>query len=297
MPAKLGFEPTTHCNLRCPECVSGLRAFTRPTGMLDTPAFKSWVDEVHSHLVYLLMYFQGEPFLNPGFLEMVSYAASRKIYTATSTNGHFLDVKTAEKVIASGIHEVLISVDGVTQESYEKYRIGGDLEKVKTGIKNLVNARKKAGTNHPFLILQFLVVRHNEHEVDAIHQLGKELGVDKVRIKTAQVYDYENGSPIIPEKPEYSRYKKLSTGKFAVKNPLENQCWKMWMGAEITWDGRVLPCCFDKDAQYEMGRIGEKPFSEIWNSPLYDNFRAQILQSRSSLEMCRNCSEGTKVWG
>ena len=297
MPAKLGFEPTTHCNLRCPECISGLRAFSRPTGMLSMNAFKSYVDEVHSNLVYLLMYFQGEPFLNPEFLDMAAYAASQKIYTATSTNGHFLDVKTAKKVIDSGIQEVLISVDGVTQDSYQKYRVGGELEKVKSGIKNLVDARKAAKTKHPYLILQFLVVNHNEHEVEAVHNLGKELGVDKVLVKTAQIYDYENGSPLFPVNPKYSRYRKLSNGKFALKNSLENQCWKMWMGAEITWDGKVLPCCFDKDAQYEMGKIGEKPFRAIWKSKIYNDFRAEILQSRSGIEMCRNCSEGTKVWG
>jgi len=86
MPLSVSFEPTTSCNLRCPECPSGLRAFTRPTGMLQQDFFRQTIDDIHRHLIYLIFYFQGEPYLNPEFLDMVKYAASKKIYTATSTN-------------------------------------------------------------------------------------------------------------------------------------------------------------------------------------------------------------------
>src|ERR1700745_1706069 len=86
LPISISFEPTTSCNLRCPECPSGLRSFTRPTGMLEENLFKKTIDELSSHLIYLTFYFQGEPYLNPKFLDMASYAAKKKIYTATSTN-------------------------------------------------------------------------------------------------------------------------------------------------------------------------------------------------------------------
>ena len=89
-PVSISFEPTTSCNLRCPECPSGLRAFTRPTGMLDQNFFKTTIDEIHKELLYLIFYFQGEPYLNPDFLEMVKYASSKGIYTATSTNAHYM---------------------------------------------------------------------------------------------------------------------------------------------------------------------------------------------------------------
>ncbi|MEO0585017.1 MAG: SPASM domain-containing protein, partial [Bacteroidota bacterium] len=90
--------------------------------------------------------------------------------------------------------------------------------------------------------------------------------------------------------------KQVSGGKYILKNPLHNQCWKLWQGAEITWDGKVLPCCFDKDAEFEMGNVGETDFRSIWESPSYQAFRQQILHSRQQIDMCRNCSEGTKVW-
>src|SRR6476660_9418153 len=89
-PVSISFEPTTSCNLRCPECPSGLRAFTRPTGMLQRDFFSETIDQLSKELLYLIFYFQGEPYLNPDFLDMVQYASSKKIYTATSTNAHYL---------------------------------------------------------------------------------------------------------------------------------------------------------------------------------------------------------------
>ncbi|MFK7970723.1 MAG: radical SAM/SPASM domain-containing protein [Bacteroidia bacterium] len=296
MPVKIGFEPTTFCNLRCPECPSGLRSFTRPTGMGDLTLFNSLVDQLHKNLIYILLYFQGEPYLNPNFLEMARYASQQGIYTATSTNGHYLTPEKAKETVESGISEVLISIDGTTQETYESYRIGGNLEKVKEGVRNLVAARKEANSLTPFIFIQFLVVKPNEHQIDEVKQLGKELGVDHVAFKTAQIYDYEHGSDLIPSLDKYSRYSKEADGTYRIKNTLQNQCWKLWNGAEITWDGKVLPCCFDKDAQYEMGSLQDHSFKEIWRSGTYDEFRARLLRDRAEVDICQNCSEGTQVW-
>ncbi|MEL6674105.1 MAG: radical SAM/SPASM domain-containing protein [Bacteroidota bacterium] len=296
MPIKIGIEPTTSCNLRCPECPSGLRSFTRPTGMLTQARFKQAVDELSDKLVYLLLYFQGEPYLNPDFLNMAKYAHEKGIYSATSTNGHYLTPEKAKATVESGLSEVIISIDGTTQETYQAYRVGGKLDKVIQGVKNLVEARKEAGSLWPTIILQFLVVRPNEHQVPEVMQLGKELKVDQVILKTAQVYEFKAGNDLIPTQEKYARYKQQPDGTYAIKNPLDNQCWKLWHGAEVTWDGRVLPCCFDKDAQYEMGRMGEKPFAEIWHSPAYRDFRQKLLISRREIDICQNCSEGTQVW-
>jgi radical SAM protein with 4Fe4S-binding SPASM domain len=296
-PIKLGFEPTTHCNLRCPMCPSGLRNFSRPTGMADFDLFKKIVDESQKDLMYLLLYFQGEPYLNPDFLKMAAYSVSKGVYTATSTNGHYLSKENSKKTVESKISEVIVSVDGASQSTYEAYRVGGNLEKVKKGIQNLVEARKEAGTSYPVILLQFLVVRPNQHEIEEIKKMGRELGVDRVLFKTAQIYDFENGDPLIPTIDSYSRYKEVEQGKWQLKNPLHNQCWKLWQGAEITWDGKMLPCCFDKDAQYEMGNLASESLRKIWRSEAYQDFRAQILISRKQIDMCRNCSEGTKVWG
>lgn len=295
-PTKLGVEPTTSCNLRCPECPSGLRSFTRPTGMLAVGDFQRLIDETHRDLIYLLMYFQGEPYLNPNFLEMAGYAARKGVYVGTSTNGHYLTDENARKTVESGLQEVIVSIDGATQATYQQYRVGGQLEKVKAGVKRLVEWRAKLKSQTPHIVLQFLVVGPNEHEVEAIQVLGKELGVDRVVFKTAQIYEFEAGSPLIPKDGRYSRYRQGADGKWQLKNKLKDQCWKLWMGAEVTWDGRVLPCCFDKDAQYVMGKYPEVDFKTIWEGEAYQGFRQGLLRSRKSIDICTNCSEGTRVW-
>lgn len=297
IPVSVSFEPTTHCNLRCPECPSGLRAFSRPTGLLDGNFFKKTIDEIHEKLLYLIFYFQGEPYLNPEFLDMVSYASEKKIYTATSTNAHYLTDDAAKKTVLSGLDRLIISIDGTTQEVYEQYRVGGNLEKVLEGTRNMVKWKRKLNSKKPFLIFQFLVVKPNEHQISEVKALAKEIGVDQVRLKTAQVYDYETDpNRLIPENAAYSRYIRNPDGTYRPKNQLANHCWKLWHANVITWDGLVVPCCFDKDASYRMGDLKTNTFEEIWHNPAYRKFRAGLISGRSQNEICANCSEGLSVW-
>ncbi len=296
LPYAMAIEPTTSCNLRCPECPSGLRSFSRPTGMLDKQKFKETIEDVKDHLIYLTFYFQGEPYLNPQFLEMVNLASANGIYTTTSTNAHYLDEENARKTVESGLDRLIISIDGATQETYQAYRLGGKLEKVIEGTENVIRWKKQLKRNSPKVVWQFLVVGPNEHEIPEIKSLARKHKVDKVLFKTAQIYDYENGSELIPVNAKYSRYKKLQNGSYGIKNDLEDKCWKMWHSCVITWDGQVIPCCFDKDATHSFGNVNESSLREIWNSEAYDRFRNAILRSRSEIEICKNCTEGLKVW-
>ncbi len=191
LPISISFEPTTSCNLRCPECPSGLRSFSRPTGMLQQDFFSSTIDQLHKDLFYLIFYFQGEPYLNPDFLDMVRYAADKKIYTATSTNGHYLTEANARKTIESGLDRLIISIDGTTQEIYQQYRVGGNLEKVLEGARTIMHWKKQLKSRTPFVVFQFLVVRPNEHQLEDARVLAKQIGVDAIWFKTAQVYDFE----------------------------------------------------------------------------------------------------------
>ncbi len=296
-PISISFEPTTSCNLRCPECPSGMRAFTRPTGMLEKDFFRKTIDDIYKELLYLIFYFQGEPYLNTGFLDMVKYASSKGIYTATSTNAHYLNDEAARKTVESGLDRLIISIDGTTQEVYKSYRVGGNLQKVIEGAKNIVKWKKELKSDTPFVFFQFLVVKPNEHQVEDIKKLAKEVGVDEVRFKTAQVYDYENDpNQLIPENDKYSRYKKLADGTYAPKNKLANHCWKLWQGNVITWDGLVVPCCFDKDATHQLGNLKAESFKEIWQNANYKQFRASLMKSRKNIDICANCSEGVSVW-
>jgi len=296
LPISISIEPTTSCNLRCPECPSGLRSFTRPTGMLQQELFKNVIDQLASKLSYLIFYFQGEPYLNPQFLDMVKYAGSKGIYTSTSTNAHYFTDETAKATIESGLDRLIISIDGTSQDTYQSYRVGGSLAKVVEGTKKILEWKKKLNSKTPHTIFQFLVVKPNEHEIPEVYKLAEDLGVDQVVLKTAQLYDFENGSELMPVQDKYSRYRKNGSGKYVIKNNLDNHCWKMWHSCVITWDGKVVPCCFDKDAHFVLGDLTKNSFEEIWFGDQYNRFRSSLLKSRNEIEICKNCTEGTKVW-
>ncbi len=296
MPLSISIEPTTACNLGCPECPSGLKMFTRETGNLQASDAGHWIDQVSPFVTYINFYFQGEPFIHPKFLELVKMASDKKMYSSTSTNAHFLHDELARKTVESGLDRLIISIDGTSQEVYEQYRIHGKLDKVLEGTRNIIAWKKKLKSRTPYLIFQFLVVRPNEHQVEDVKRLGKEIGVDAVRFKTAQVYDFENGNPLIPLNEKFSRYKKTGLGQYEIRNRLDDHCWRMWSGCVVTWDGKVVPCCFDKDATHQLGDLKFESLKTIWNGNKYREFRKGLFSSRKDIDICANCSEGTKVW-
>jgi radical SAM protein with 4Fe4S-binding SPASM domain len=265
--------------------------------MLQPDVFTRIIDEMAPHTPYLILYFQGEPYLNKNFFEFVKYASGPgKMYVATSTNGHYLTDENARKTVESGLSRLIISIDGTTQDTYSSYRVGGKLNKVLQGAENVIKWKRQLGSRLPHVIFQFLVVKQNEHQIPDIKRLAKEIGVDEVKFKTAQVYDYEDGNTLIPDNAKYSRYKINKSGKYEIKNALLDHCWKLWESCVFTWDGKVVPCCFDKDAQHTLGDIQTNSFKNIWQGLAYQNFRGAVLRSRKEIDICQNCTEGTKVW-
>ncbi len=234
--------------------------------------------------------------MHQNFMQMVNYAADKGIYTATSTNAHYFTDEVAKDTIKSGLDRLIISIDGTTQEVYEQYRKGGTLNKVIDGTRKLVHWKKKLKSTTPHLVFQFLVVKPNEHQIEDVKRIAMEVGVDEVKLKTAQLYDYENGNELMPENEKYSRYKLNSKGEYVLKHKLYNHCWKMWHSSVITWDGTVVPCCFDKDASHALGNLKENTFVDIWQDEKYNSFRQLLLINRSEIDICKNCTEGAKVW-
>ena len=192
--------------------------------------------------------------------------------------------------------ELIVFSDGLSQEVYSSYRRNGSLEKVLEGVRHIIEAKENLGSKRPYLVFQFLVVRPNEHQIPAVYEKARAMGVDAVRLKTAQLYDYENGHPLMPEQRKYRRYEQDASGQYRLKHRLKDHCWKMWHSCVMTWDGRIVPCCFDKDAAHPMGDIRRQDFDEIWNSPIYRHFRERLMAGRSQIDICRNCSEGCSVW-
>ena len=296
LPFALSIEPTTACNLSCPACPSGLKSFSRTTGKIDLTFHENVIHSLKKSAFYINYYFQGEPFLHPQFLRLIRTAKAANIYTATSTNGHFITTEKAKEIVTSGLDRLIISIDGITQATYESYRVDGELDKVIAATKALVAAKKELLSATPYLIFQCLVLKTNEDQIEAITALAKSLGVNDVRFKSAQFYDFENGNELMPTTAKYSRYVRKKDGTYRVKYHGGNHCWRMWSSSVITWDGKVVPCCFDKDALHPMGDITNESFETLWKGATYTQFRQQILANRNDIDMCTNCSEGAKVW-
>jgi radical SAM protein with 4Fe4S-binding SPASM domain len=296
VPYTISVEPTCLCNLRCPECPTGSGIIRRENTNLDLMLYQRLIDEIKTTTLHLFLYFQGEPFINRDIFDMIKYAADKKIFTIISTNGQFLDNEINKKIIKSGLNRLIISVDGTNQETFEKYRVGGDLKLILEGTKNL-NALKKIDKKRtPEIVFQFLVFRHNEAQVSNIKKLGKISGANRTWIKSAQIIHPDRAQEALPLNPDYSRYFFDEEGRIKIKSGLKNQCRRLWRTCVITTDGHVLPCCFDKEGKYIMGDLQDTKLSEIWHSQKYFEFRTGILNNRREIEICTNCTEGLKVY-
>jgi radical SAM protein with 4Fe4S-binding SPASM domain len=222
---------------------------------------------------------------------MIKLARELRIFVATSTNGHFLNEKNANLILKSGLNHLIISLDGLDQLTYEKYRANGNLQTVSEGIKRLVEAKKAIRSKSPFIELQFLVMRHNQHQMQEMRDFALLSGVDKLTFKTAQVYHFDSESTIIPTLQSKSRYKQNSDGTWMLAKKIRNRCHRIWSSIVITWDGKVVPCCYDKDAEFITGNLLEESLDMIWRNQIASAFRKKVLANRSEIDICRNCGE------
>lgn len=291
-PSGLSIEPTTYCNLRCSECIKGTGQLTRPEGMMSYEHYSELIDQASPYILSLLLYFQGEPFLHPHLFDMIRYAVNHNVYTITSTNGHFLDSSRAKATISSGLHRIIISMDGITRETYEKYRQGGNLSEVIQGIQNLAYWRQVLKKTQPRITIQFLVMQHNEHEIKSAKKAAIQAGADEISFKSPQMYDFSKAASFLPSISKYNRYIKTSNGQYRLKFKLKNACSRLWHSMVIASNGEVLPCCFDKNALFSCGSTYKNRLRTIWQNQHFHSFRQAILQHRTHISICNNCTEG-----
>lgn len=292
MPTFLSIEPANWCMLRCPQCPVGMRGNTPDAERqaMSLALCRRIIDEASPCAHTVIFHFQGEPLLNKQLPEMIEYAHQQKLFTMLSTNAQTLSADLAEALCRSGLDRIIISVDGLSQESYSHYRVGGFLEKALSGIRALADCKKALGYG-PEIVLQCLYLGSNEHEWGEIRQQYRSLGADKLAMKTAQFYDFEDGNPDMPSDERYSRYAKDSNGKYRLKSRLKNRCYRLWSGCVVTTDGVVLPCCFDKDHTFPLGRITEQSLKEIMQGAAARRFRQSVVKGRQNIGICRNCAE------
>ena len=287
MPLSIGTELTNNCNLHCPECSSGSGQMNRERGFMDIGLFNKIIADIEPYLYNINLYFQGEPMLHPLFFSFLRN--SRNTKTVVSTNGHFLSKENAARIVRSGLSKLIISLDGLDQSTYSEYRRDGCLNTVIDGLKNVMEAKKHC--NSPMKTeLQFLVNKLNERQIPQIKALATRLKIH-LKLKSMQIINKEEIVSWQPLNERFRRYK-IKDGEYVIKSSLPDRCARLWFNPVITWNGKVIPCCFDKNADYAMGDLNKDSFREIWNGPKYRIFRKSILSGRHMIGICRNCTSG-----
>lgn len=273
--------------LRCPECPVGQRGEAVRTGgaeperhLISLTVAKKAIDRFEAYAHTVIFHFQGEPLLHPELPEMIRYAHDKRLFTMLSTNAQLLTPELAAALAEAGLDRIIVSVDGLTQDVYAHYRVGGSLERALFGMRAMADLPRR-----PEIVLQCLRLKSNEHQWDAFRKQYKALGADRLEMKTAQLYDYEHGHPDMPTRTRDARYKKGADGLYHPKKHLVNRCYRLWSGTVVTTDGVLLPCCYDKGHAYPIGTV------DSGFLPAADAFKRRILHNRKGVDICCNCDE------
>ena len=292
-PVSVALEPTNLCNLRCPLCAAGSNSLTRQKGCISLEDFEKIINKLPASVKELYLWGQGEPFMAPDFIGMIRCASARGFKTIVSTNGHFLDAP--REIVQSGLDVLIVSLDGVNQDTYTSYRIGGDFNRVVDGITGVAKKVKEIGYG-PVIELQCLVTCRTAGEIEAFKSLAYRIGAHRIVFKTMQAASMENGSSYLPDDMKHTRYRIKADGNLEPDKLwfLKNRCLRFYYSFQIDWQGNVLPCCFDKDSTYVMGNVFKDSVANIWNSENYRSFRDKINRQGRVLPMCKDCTEGLK---
>lgn len=285
-PSFASYEPTNICNLSCEMCPSGKGLLKRPRGTADMDLYRKFITENRETLIDIILHFQGEPLMYKQLGEMIAFARQNRIYTMFSTNGQLL-AQNIDIIRNARPDRIIVSLDGLSDETYTKYRVGGKVQNVLNGLEKL---SQLPANERPFIELQFLVFSHNEHEIPDLQKLKKKYHIDKITLKSAQIYE-NSQVDFLPENKNFSRYEVSESGSFRLKNGIKNQCKRLIFGTVVCFDGRVVPCCFDKDADHELGSIANQSLHEIRNSKKYIDFVNKVFSNRNEISICNNCTE------
>lgn len=304
-PYMLIVDPVNVCNLKCPLCPTGRGELPLKNGKMEADAFRGLLDAMAPWAVKVMLYNWGEPFLHKDIIEIIRAAHDRRIATALSSNLNLLPKGGADAVVLSGLDDLIVSCDGLSQETYARYRRGGTLEKVFENLRAIAEAKQRLGRSTPRIEFQFLVFEHNEHEVPRVEETARGLGADFVRVMPP--YVGPNDADIRPARGgEYRKEEERASddgksvfergadlAEMARRNPPPLNCFWPWRSMVINWNGSVDPCCF-KNYHEAFGNVFEQPPEQIWNSPVYRYSRRWITGKATTEEpefeiVCRGC--------
>lgn len=284
-------EAMNGCNLRCPECATGMsNPSSRRKGRAALADLKSVIDQVYRRSCQINFHHMGEPLLNEDFYAACAYAVEKGLWTAAHSNLNLRAENLARKIVESRLCNLVVSCDGVTQAVYEKYRAGGDVELVFENLRDIAWYKRTSGSRFPWITAQFLVFEHNWREMERFQERAISAGADEIlflpgcrngsaksgHVGTDEVFDLSTLSWIARQTP--------------------TMCCELWETPIVTYDGGLFPCCFcyrDEDLFVTPQEAGGRAIADHWNGRAYHAARSFFLaQSTPSADLpqpCRRC--------
>jgi radical SAM protein with 4Fe4S-binding SPASM domain len=261
-PFHLVLESGNMCNLKCPLCPTPSREKRIPKGFLTLENAKKIIDQFPA-LLHLNLSLWGEPFLNKQIFEIIEYAKERNIEVLVQSNLNIFSEEIARKLIESGLDILQISLDGASQETYEKYRIGGTFSEVIANIELIRKMQKEMDNCTTKIIWKMVVNKFNEHEKEKASQWAEKLGVD---FTVVEIYTPPGAAK--DWKPE-----EALSDSFRIHTDIVESCYSLWQVATVNFNGDVMPCCSEFSPKDTIGNLFEEPFKVIWNNEKFQNLR------------------------
>jgi len=290
-PVFLFVESASICNLKCPFCVCGKGVRKLENEFMDFSKYKIVIDKTYPYITGVGLFLYGEPLLNKDIVRMVEYSTSKGIISSIHTNMNIMNEDLAEGLVKAGLFNLVFSVDGYTQSSYSRYRVGGDIAVVFKNIETLIKARERLKRDNPVIAWQYLVNRYNEHEVDLARAAAKRMKVDFFVKNYFQIPEGKRErSAWAPRAEKYSLYDKDT---FQEKQKPQEYCDNLWDTFRVDCEGNVYFCCFVADEKKNnYGNIFVNSMEDLWNSEQL--IRARKLVRGDSLErngsLCASCT-------
>jgi radical SAM protein with 4Fe4S-binding SPASM domain len=284
------------CNLRCPLCPTGYHGLERRQSLMRLAEFQGIINKIKPYAIEVIMHNWGEPFLNPDILPMIQYAGKNRVGTTISSNLNLVNrtEKFLEEVVDAGLDHLTVSIDGTTQDVYETYRKGGVLENVLSNMRHLIRYRNKVGSATPKVEWQFLVMKHNQHQMDDARRMSEEIGVDRLRFTGAGLpfNEFKNVSLAnqwMSDMPEYRGY---APDKMVERGYLyDESCFYLYRAMTVNPEGGVAPCCVLYHSKFDFGNLVESSLEDVWNSSHYRASRALFSGKKYAGDLQTACHE------
>jgi radical SAM protein with 4Fe4S-binding SPASM domain len=323
-PRELQVEVTGACNLGCRMClVRYAPRIGRRSGALPLAAFHRLLDELPD-LERVTLQGLGEPLLAPGLLEMVEACTARGIAVGFNTNATLLTRPVAERLVATGLSWLHVSLDGATAATYEGVRDGARFDVVCANLAGLLAARRAAGAERPRVLIVFVAMRRNVGDLAQLVQLAHGWGVDGVRVQNLS-HSFSDTDPAGQYAPmrAFAGREALWGDEGARGDPfaearalaaelgvdlrlpaLEPEpppapvagrpgCDWPWRSSYVTHRGEVQPCCMVMGSdRATLGQLDDDDggFGEIWTGEAYAEFRRRLAEPGDPPDVCRGCS-------